>query len=108
MKPIAEPGSLDTMSDDEAHANALADPDNLPWSQATFQAARRTPQAKIIRRALDLTQEDFAARYQIPLGTLRDWEQGSTEPDQTAKSYLRVIASDPDGTAKVFAAKGAA
>jgi hypothetical protein len=26
-----------------------------------------------------------AARYQIPIGTLRDWEQGRSEPDQPAK-----------------------
>jgi putative transcriptional regulator len=54
-----------------------------------------TPRAKVIRRALHLTQEAFAARYQIPVGTLRDWEQGRTEPDQPAKAYLRAIAGDP-------------
>jgi putative transcriptional regulator len=58
---------------------------------------KRTPQVKIIRRALSLTQEEFAARYRIPLGTLRDWEQGRSEPDQTARAYLKVIAADPDG-----------
>src|SRR3984893_6639396 len=51
---------------------------------------KRTPQARIIRRALGLSQEDFAARYHIPLGTLRDWEQGRAEPDQAARAYLRV------------------
>ena len=34
---------------------------------------KRTPQVKLIRRALGLTQEEFAGRFQIPLGTLRDW-----------------------------------
>ncbi len=57
---------------------------------------RRKPRAKIIRRALDLTQEEFAARYHIPLGTLRDWEQGRAEPDQPTRAYLTVIARDPD------------
>ena len=37
---------------------------------------KRVPQVKVIRRALELTQEEFAVRYQIPIGTLRDWEQG--------------------------------
>jgi len=41
-----------------------------------------------LRRALALTQEEFAARSKIPLGTLRDWEQGRSEPDQPAKAYL--------------------
>jgi len=57
---------------------------------------KRTPQSKIIRRALELTQEEFAARYHIPLGTLRDWEQGRAEPDQPARAYLTLIARDPD------------
>ena len=41
--------------------------------------------------------EEFAARYHIPLGTLRDWEQGRCEPDQPARAYLTVIAHDPEG-----------
>jgi putative transcriptional regulator len=52
--------------------------------------------AKTIRRTLGLTQEAFATRFQIPIGTLRDWEQGRAEPDQTARAYLRAIAGDPE------------
>jgi len=55
---------------------------------------KRVPRTKTMRRALGLTQEEFAARFHIPLGTLRDWEQGRAEPDQTAKAYLRAIAGD--------------
>ena len=44
---------------------------------------------------MGLTQEEFAARFHIPLGTLRDWEQGRSEPDQPARAYLKVIAGDP-------------
>ena len=57
---------------------------------------KRTAQAKIIRRALEPTQEEFAIRYHIPLGTLRDWEQGRAEPDQPTRAYLTLIARDPD------------
>jgi putative transcriptional regulator len=57
---------------------------------------RLVPRTKTMRRALGLTPEAFAARYRIPLGTLRDWEQGTAEPDQTARAYLAVIARDPD------------
>jgi transcriptional regulator with XRE-family HTH domain len=56
---------------------------------------RRVPQVKIVRRALGLSQEAFAERFHIPVGTLRDWEQGRKVPDQAARSYLRVIATDP-------------
>ena len=52
---------------------------------------------RTLRRALGLTQEEFASRFRIPLGTLRDWEQGRTAPDQPVRAYLKVIARDPDG-----------
>ena len=75
---------------------ARADPDAQPLTPADLKRMKRTPQAKIIRRALQLTQEEFAARYHIPLGTLRDWERGRAEPDQPARAYLTLIARDPD------------
>jgi len=75
---------------------ALADPDAQPLSSIDLRRMKRTPQAKIIRRALGITQEEFAARYHIPLGTLRDWEQGRAYPDRPAQAYLIVIARDPE------------
>ncbi len=74
---------------------ALADPDARPLTPADTRRMKRTPQAKIIRRALGMTQEEFATRYRIPLGTLRDWEQGRAAPDQPARAYLTVIARSP-------------
>ena len=79
----------------EIEAAALADPDAQPLTGADLKRMRRVPRAKTLRRALSLTQEEFALRYQIPLGTLRDWEQGRAEPDQPARAYLKVIAGDP-------------
>lgn len=98
---------LATMTDEEAEANALADPDNPPMTEEQLRAARRMPQVKVIRRALSLTQEEFSARYRIPLGTLRDWEQGRSEPDAPARAYLKVIAVDPAATARALS-KGVA
>jgi putative transcriptional regulator len=60
---------------------AREDRDAQPLTESDL---KRMPQAKVIRRALELTQEEFAARYHIPLGTLRDWEQGRTEPEKFA------------------------
>jgi putative transcriptional regulator len=76
---------------------ALADPDAQPITAENIHLMKPVPRSKTIRRRLSLTQEEFAERYRIPLGTLRDWEQGRTEPDQTAQTYLHLIALDPDG-----------
>ena len=97
---IARP--IRPMTDDEVLAAALSDPDAQPLTPEDFKRMKRTSRAKIIRRALRLTQEEFAAQFQIPLGTLRDWEQGVAEPDQAARAYLRVIASDPDAVRKAL------
>ncbi len=83
---------------------AQTDADARPLTAADLKRMKRTPQAKIIRRALGVTQQEFAARYHIPLGTLRDWEQGRAKPDQTARSYLTVIARDPDGVQQALEA----
>jgi putative transcriptional regulator len=84
------------MTPEAVERAARADRDAQPLTEADLRRMRRTPQAKIIRRALDLTQEEFAARYHIPLGTLRDWEQGRAEPDQPTQAYVTLIARDPD------------
>ena len=90
------------MTPDEIEKAASADPDARPTTAAEFAKARRVPRIKTLRRALGLTQEEFAARYKIPLGTLRDWEQGRSQPDAPARAYLHVIASDPEGVARAL------
>jgi putative transcriptional regulator len=90
---------FDAITDREADEQAQGDPDNFVESETTIQ----TPRLRIIGRALDLTQEEFSVRFQIPLGTLRDWEQHRSEPDQAARAYLKVIAKDPDFVAAALA-----
>jgi putative transcriptional regulator len=92
---VLEKKPIRPMTDDEVIAAALADPDAQPLTDEELARMRPVSRAKVIRRALGLTQEAFAARYHIPVGTLRDWEQGRAEPDQPARAYLRAIAGDP-------------
>ncbi len=91
---------LRAMTDEQVTAAALSDPDAQPLTAE--QLSRKMTRAKSLRRALCLTQEEFAARYHIPIGTLRDWEQGRSEPDQPARAYLTVIANDPAGVERVL------
>jgi putative transcriptional regulator len=93
------------MTEAEIAAAATADPDARPLSPEELRSAKRVPRTKSLRRALGLTQEEFAARYRIPLGTLRDWEQGRCEPDQPARAYLAVIARDPEGVRRALGEK---
>ncbi len=90
------------MTGEEIHAAALGDPDARPLTPERLKHMKRTPQVKVIRRALGLSQEEFAARFHIPLGTLRDWEQGRKEPDAAARAYLKVIGRNPSAVSEAL------
>ena len=66
------------------------------------QAAQLASTIKALRRATGLTQEEFCARFRIPLGTLRDWEQGRSEPDKPARAYLTAIAGDATAVSRAL------
>lgn len=95
MKSEMDWSRFDSMTDEDVEANALSDPDNPPWTEELARL-RPVPSAKRIRAKLHLTQEQFAGSFNLPLGTVRDWELGRREPDTAAKNFLRVIEHNPD------------
>jgi putative transcriptional regulator len=95
----------DALTDVEILEAARNDPDAQPLSDAQLRRMKR-PNPKVVRQALGLSQQEFAERFKIPLGTLRDWEQGRVEPDQAARAYLMVIARMPDAVRNALDAAG--
>jgi putative transcriptional regulator len=94
---------FDAMSDEEVHKAALSDPDAQPLTKRQLAKMRRVSVAKRLRWKLGLSQAEFAERFHIPVGTLRDWEQHRTEPDQAAQAYLKVIEADAEFVARAVA-----
>ena len=99
---LMEQPPIPDMTEEEIIAAALTDPDNPPSSPGRDARLRPRPRTITMRRALRLTQEEFAERYRIPLATIQDWEQERSEPDQTARAYLAVIRADPEGIARLL------
>jgi putative transcriptional regulator len=93
---------FDAMSEEERHQAALSDPDCPPATPAALGRARRVPSVRALRKRLKMTQEEFATRFHLPLGTVRDWEQGAHRPDRAAQVLLTVIAKDPDAVARAL------
>ena len=98
---------VDAFTEEQLHANALSDPDSQPIPPGTDEelakiGLHRIPNVKKLRERLGLTQEAFSATYRIPLGTLRDWEQGRKLPDAPARAYLTVIARNPEAVADLL------
>ena len=83
--------ALDRLSDEEVERRAKSDPDGKPLTEEDLRNLRQSPRVRVLRMALGLTQEEFADAYGIPVGTLRDWEQGRREPDQASKTLLKLI-----------------
>jgi putative transcriptional regulator len=52
--------------------------------------------------ALSVSQGEFSARFHIPLGTLRDWEQGRKAPDAAARAYLVAIGRPPQAVREAY------
>jgi putative transcriptional regulator len=95
---------LDVMSDEDTNRAARSDPDAQPLTKRELAKMPRVSAVKRLRWKLGLSQPEFAERFQIPIGTLRDWEQHRTEPDQAALSYLKVIEADADFVARAVSA----
>ena len=90
------------LTDDQIRAAADDDPDTAPIPVHDTPGLTPVINPKRLRDRLGLTQEEFAARYRIPVGTLRDWEQGRKRPDAPARAYLTVIARDPRAVASLL------
>lgn len=84
-KVVVNPARLKAMTEAHVLAAAKADPDNLPLTPKALAGMKPVARVRTLRRALSLTQEEFAQRYQIPLGTLRDWEWPATRSSDQAQ-----------------------
>ena len=72
----------------------------------TAEAMDRGQRARLIRKTrtrLGLSQVEFASRFRVPVGTLRDWEQARATAPDFAIAYVRVIGQHPDIVAKALA-----
>jgi putative transcriptional regulator len=93
--------ALDAMTDEEAEAAALVDPDNQPWP--SDKPMHKMARVKRVRMQLQLSQAEFAARYHIPLSQLKEWERHEAMPDPVAKAFIEAIAGEPDAVARALA-----
>lgn len=85
---------VDAMTPEEIEQNALDDPDNPPSTDEELLRGLTGRFVRQTREAIGLSQEKFAAKFQINLARLRDWEQGRHLPDSVAMAYLKVIAKN--------------
>lgn len=87
MKPSAFNSIRQGLTEAIAHAEGGA---------GTTKVYQPTPlDVAALRARMDMTQEQFAARFGFSVSTLRHWERGDRKPAGAALVLLNVIERDP-------------
>src|SRR5262249_24762642 len=98
---------LNAMTDEEAVAAALSDPDAQPLTHEQLAKMRRVSRVQVLRQRLGMTQAEFAEAFHLPITTLRDWEQHRSTPDAPARALLLAIGRDPEVMRRLLADRAA-
>jgi putative transcriptional regulator len=88
---------IDAMSDGDISRQIAASPDAAPDMAPEIDV-------RAIRRAVGMTQAEFAAAYQFSIRTVQQWERGAKRPSGPARTLLRAIKADPEGLRRALAA----
>ena len=92
------PASLALGRIDAVRVDATSEED-IAAHQATDEAEAMQDAAKFARRVrkrLGLSQAEFSQRIDVPLDTIRNWEQGKRCPTGAAKALLKVLDKAPE------------
>ena len=94
-----EEAALDAMTDEDIARQIAENPDAAP-DLTDPEVAKHfrpvpDPDVRLIRAQLDMTQVQFAHALDVPVATIRDWEQGRRGPSGPALTLLRLLERDP-------------
>lgn len=73
--------------------------------KASDDAEARNDAARFVRRLrkrLGLSQVELSMRINVPVDTIRNWEQGKRYPTGAAKSLLKVLDQAPEAALRVL------
>ena len=73
-------------------------------SQGTRVHRPRPVDVKALRAKVDMTQEEFAAKFGFSTATLRHWERGDRTPHGASLVLLNVIERNPRAVIEALAA----
>jgi putative transcriptional regulator len=90
-----DPARVDATSEKVIAVQQAADEHEAMQDAAKF--ARR------VRKRLGLSQMEFSERIDVPIETIRNWEQGKRSPTGAAKALLKVLDRSPEAALAALA-----
>ena len=93
---------LVAMTDEEAIANALDDPDNPPLSEERLRRMVLGRKIRRLRERLGMSQAEFSKAYRISPARLKAAEQARHDVDPILVNYITVIADSPERVLEVI------
>ena len=100
QNPATRPvGRVDYQILDSTTESQLADQQKIDDAEAMKDSAKF---ARRVRKPLGLTQEEFSLRIEVPINTIRNWEQGKRCPTGAAKALLRVLDKSPESALRAL------
>ena len=98
---------FEAMREDEIEAMAF-DPDFPATSDAELDQALAARRFRSIRSKHRLSEDAFSRILHVPVGMVRDWEEGRRMPDAAALALLTVFDNEPEAFARAFRKEEAA
>lgn len=79
------------------------DPEDFDVTVAALERAHMGRRIRRLRHRLEMSQEQFARTYGIPLANLRQYEIARHMPPPAVRAYLKVIEAEPEVVRKAVA-----
>ena len=96
----SRPESLPSGRVDPVRLDATTEADLAKQQREDDLAAMRDAAlfTRRVRKRLGLSQVEFSRRIDVPVETIRNWEQGKRSPTGAAKTLLKVLDRMPETT----------
>jgi putative transcriptional regulator len=102
---------VDAMSDEDIARQIAENPDAAPdltiarvklVMRLASPLLKTRTKIRLVRRALGMSQAEFARAYHLPLRSLQNWEQGTREPDEATAALIKIIAYEPERVRQIL------
>jgi putative transcriptional regulator len=91
-RPVVDRTKMDATTEDDIRRHAVKDGEHPDAPPPPFDLVIPT---RAVREKLGLSQEAFAKALNIPVGTIRNWEQNRVKPDPAARALLLILYRQP-------------